>query len=320
MHIFVTGGTGLVGSEIIKQLLEAGHQVGALRQESSSLSLLQDIAHEIKWHEGSLWDILFLTDTLQHYEAVIHAAALVSFHPRQKENLFKINVEATANLVNVCLKLPHIKKFCFISSVSALGINEKDSEKVDEKARWDSGITHSYYGFTKYLAELEVWRAYHEGLPVVIVNPSVVISPKQTTRSSSKLIDYVKKENLFYSLGSFNYVAVSDVAKAVMLLIESNISGERFILSAGTTTYKDFFERLAAILQVKPPRYAITPFLAEIGWRLAALQSFITGKEPFITKETARTAFRKKEFVGQKITKTLPFQYKQLDEMLADFL
>ena len=319
--ILITGITGLVGSFTARYFLKSGFQVVGLKRENSDLSLLKDIENKIVWHEGDILDILALEKSIENVDYVVHAAAIVSFAPKDRKKMFKTNVEGTINVVNLCLE-KNVKKLCFVSSIAALGrkiSNEKmlnHTIKIDEKATWEEDKLNSNYGKTKYLAEMEVWRGQSEGLDSVIVNPSLILGEADWNKSSTQLLKYVYDEHKFYPEGNLNYVDVEDVAACIYKLTTSDISNERFILSAGQIIYKDFFEEVALRFYKKAPSILLGKSLTGIVWRFEAIKSFFTGNAPLITKETALSSNHSFEYENDKIKKTLDFSFKSLDQSL----
>jgi dihydroflavonol-4-reductase len=319
--ILITGITGLVGSFTARHFLKSGFQVVGLKRENSDLSLVQDIENQIVWHEGDVLDILALEQAIEKVSYVVHAAAIVSFAPKDRAKMFKTNVEGTINVVNLCLE-KHIKKLCFISSVAALGRkipNEKTQNnliKIDEKATWEENPLNSNYAKTKYLAEMEVWRGQSEGLDSVIVNPSLILGEADWNKSSTQLLRYVYDEHKFYPEGNLNYVDVLDVAQCIYKLTISDISDERYILSAGQITYKDFFEKVAQRFYKKAPSILVGKSLTGIIWRLEAIRTFFTRNAPLITKETALSSSHSFEYENNKVTKALDFSFNNLDDSL----
>lgn len=319
--ILITGITGLVGSFTARQFLKSGFQVVGLKRENSDLSLVQDIENQIVWHEGDVLDILALEQAIEKVGYVVHAAAIVSFAPKDREKMFKTNVEGTINVVNLCLE-KHIKKLCFISSIAALGRktpNEKTLNhliKINEKATWEENPLNSNYAKTKYLAEMEVWRGQSEGLDSVIVNPSLILGEADWNKSSTQLLKYVYDEHKFYPEGNLNYVDVLDVAQCIYKLTISDISDERYILSAGQITYKDFFEKVAQLFHKKAPSILVGKSLTGIIWRLEAIRTFFTRDAPLITKETALSSSHSFEYENNKVTKALDFSFNNLDDSL----
>lgn len=319
--VFVTGATGFIGSHIVRRYLAAGYPVEALYRTGSEYGLLGDIADRITWHEGDITDISSLQTAIKPGMDVIHAAAIVSFVPKDRPRMEKINVEGTANIVNICLQAG-IRKFGYISSVAALGRpNQKgiipgQPIVIDEGQKWEDSPNNSYYAQTKYRAELEVWRGVAEGLNTVMVNPSVVLGEGDWTRSSVQLFKYVYDENPFYTDGNVNYVDVKDVADAIYELMQTEIVNERFILNAGTIPYKELLERMASSMGKRPPAVRVSPAVANVLWRIEAVRSWLTGKAPLITRETARSASQVYRFDNRKLLQRLDFHYRPLDETL----
>jgi dihydroflavonol-4-reductase len=312
--ILVTGANGLVGSFIIRQLLSEGLAIQALVRKDSDLSLLEDILPQLTLVEGDIMDSPLLQKIFKGIDTVIHAAAIVSFIPREEDKMLKVNVEGTANVVDACLQAG-VKKLCHISSVAALG-RKKDVTEIDETSTWEASEHNSAYARTKYLAELEVWRGIAEGLQAVILNPSVVLGPGDWNKSSVKLFRYVWNENLFYTSGSINWVDVRDVARAVSIVVSSSVSAERFILSAGAIQYKDFFGKIANAWGRRNPPVRITPVLAALAWRVEKVKSLLTGKAPLVTRETALVSQKNYIFKNTKIQNILDFAFTPLNDTI----
>ena len=319
--ILITGISGLVGSFTARYFIKSGFQVAGLKRENSDLSLLQDIENQIVWYEGDILDILSLEKAIEKVNYVVHAAAIVSFAPKDRNRMFKTNVEGTINVVNLCLE-KNIKKLCFVSSVAALGRkipSENQSNhiiKINEKATWEENEMNSNYAKTKYLAEMEVWRGQSEGLNCVIVNPSLILGESDWNKSSTQLLKYVYDEHKFYPEGNLNYVDVLDVAECIYKLTISEISDERFILSAGEITYKEFFEKVASRFNKEAPPTLLGKSFTGFVWRLESIRSFFTGNAPLITKETALSSSHAFEYSNDKVKKSLNFSFKDLNESL----
>lgn len=331
--VFITGATGFIGSHIVRQYLKAGHVVTALYRPNAARSgrgygMLTDVADRLTWHEGDVLDIPSLEAAIQVGRDpggmdVIHAAALVSFVPKDRALMEKINVEGTANVVNVCLAAG-IRKLGYVSSVAALGRPTARGEArngegrivINEDQKWEESPANSAYAKTKYRAELEVWRGVAEGLNAVMVNPSVVFGAGDWSRSSLQLIRYVADEKPFYPAGLANYVDVLDVAESLYRLMQSEGSADRYILNAGTIPYRALLEQIAAALGKRPPTIGVLPVLTRLLWPLEAVRARLTGKAPLITRETARSASSLYSYDGQRIEQVLGFQYRPLGDTL----
>ena len=313
--IFITGCNGLVGSFVARKLIQEGYQVRALKRPSSDLTLVQDIAGHIEWIEGDILDLASLAKAIQGATEVIHAAAVISFNPADRAHMHKSNVEGTANIVNVCLA-NGVSKLCYVSSVAALG-RKKTDHLINEEAKWEHSPYNSYYAQTKYLAELEVWRGMAEGLPAVIVNPSIILGPGNWELGSTKLFKYVWDGHAFYTDGSVNYVDVRDVAQIIFQLIRSEITLERFILNGGSIKIKELFEQIAARFGKKPPYLQVNSLVASVAWRIEHIRSLITGKEPLITRETAQAARKNYMYMNEKVKQTLHYSFYPVEETIA---
>lgn len=321
--ILVTGANGLVGSAIARRFVEEGYHVLAFCRAESDLSLIKDIKSKIELIEGDVLDIVALEKAISQANYVIHTAAVVSFAPKDRTRMFKVNVEGTANVVNACLAT-NIKKLLFISSVAAIGRpatllkNQKHSEgiRLNEEQKWEESPLNSNYAKSKFLAENEVWRGEAEGLKVAIVNPSIILGEGDWDKSSTQLFKYVHDEKPFYTYGCINYVDLKDVVEAVFKIMTSEINGERFILNGGTISYQAFFDKIADAFQKKRPSIGVKPWAMEIIWRIEAVRSWLTGKAPLITKETTITAKTTFIYENDKVKKALNLEFTPIDETI----
>lgn len=312
--ILVTGGAGLVGSELIYQLIAEGKKVRAIYHTT----LLPDFkSKDVTAIKCDILDTTILEQAMQGISKVYHCAAVVSFNKKIKNDVYTINVEGTTNVVNACLNTG-VKKLLHISSVAALG-RCTNGESINETCNWTAEKNYSFYGRSKFLAEMEVWRGIGEGLQAVIVNPSTILGGGDWNRSSSKIFKTAFEEFPWYSEGVTGFVDVRDVVKAMMLLMESDITNERFILSAENISYKNIFTYIANAFGKKPPHKKVTPFLAALVWRIETLKSFFSGKEHLLNKETAQKAVAKYYFDNSKIKQALDgFLFRPVCETIKD--
>ena len=311
IRTLVTGAAGLVGNELVKQLLDKGFSVKAI-YNSTPLSLSHP---DLEIVQCDILDVVRLEEVMQDITQVYHCAAIVSFDPKDKYRLLKINVEGTTNVVNACINAG-VKKLVYVSSVAALG-RIRNGQTVTEEMNWTPETSNSIYGKSKYLAELEVWRGHAEGLQTVIVNPSIILGADNWETGSTAIFKTVYNEFKWYTDGVSGFVDVRDVAEAMILLMNSDISGQRFILNSECLSYKELFFSIAKCFGKKPPQKKVTPFLAEIVWRMEALKAMFSGKKHLLTKETARTAQTKIYYDNSKILKALPgFEFTKIEDTI----
>ncbi|MEP6677066.1 MAG: NAD-dependent epimerase/dehydratase family protein [Ferruginibacter sp.] len=312
--ILVTGGSGLVGREVILQLLAQGKDVAAIYHTTP---LLDFPFPGVRAIQCDLSDVVALEEAMHGITQIFHCAAKVSFNPKYKQQLYKINVEGTANIVNAALNAG-VYKMLHVSSVAALG-RLRENEAINEKMEWSEETSNSIYGHTKYLGELEVWRGVGEGLEAVIVNPTVVLGPGNWNGGSSEIFKKMYEEFPWYSEGVSGFVDVRDVARAMIQLMDSNISDEKFILSACNKSFEEIFTMIAKSFGKKPPYKKLTPFLAGLIWRIDGFKSKLNGGDPIITRETVSTALAKVNFDNSKLKKFLPgFEYRPIEETIME--
>ncbi len=312
--ILVTGGSGLVGTELITQLLRQGRKIKATYNKTPLPAFNNK---NITAFKCDILDIITLQQVMEDVTHVFHCAAIVSFSPKDRDEVLKINVEGTTNVVNAATTTG-IKKLVHVSSVAALN-KSISSKKTTEELIWKNEPGNNLYGRSKFLAEMEVWRAMGEGLPAVIVNPSLILGGTDWNKGSTAIFKTVYNEFPWYTEGVTGFVDVRDVAKAMILLMDSTIINERFILNAENISYKDVFTLIAESFSKKPPHKRVSPLLAELVWRTEVLKTFLTGKKHLLTKDTARTAQAKVYFDNTKIKTTLPgFTFIPLKQTIND--
>jgi dihydroflavonol-4-reductase len=270
------------------------------------------IFSNVEWVEGDILDMSVLENAMEGMDIVIHSAAKVSFVSNEHQAMLKTNIEGTANVVNASL-LKKIKRFVHISSVSALG-RTTDGEIINENKQWQESNINTSYAISKYNAEMEVWRGIGEGLNAVIVNPSTILGYGDWNNSSNAIFKNVYNEFPWYTNGINGFVAVEDVAKATVLLMESNINNERFILNADNWPFRQLFNTIADGFDKKHPHRQATPLLAAIALALEKIKTTFSHKPSFLTKESARIAQTKTYFDNSKILKALTgFSFTPLD-------
>jgi nucleoside-diphosphate-sugar epimerase len=311
--ILVTGGAGLLGQALITQLLENGERVVAVYHKTP----LKDFkSPNLIQKQADILDVVALETAMEGVQKIYHCAALVSFDPRDREQLFRVNVEGTANIVNIALTNA-VQKLIHVSSVAALG-RIRENTLVDETRNWTRETSNSIYGESKFKGEMEVWRGIAEGLPAAIVNPSIILGAANWNSGSTAIFKNVYNKFPWYTTGTSGWVDVNDVVNAMIGLMESDITEQRFILSGTSETYQNVFNLIADGFQIKRPSKKVTPFLAGLIWRLEKIKSMVTRKKPLITKETVKTAMSKVYYDHSKILKALPgFNFTPLPETIT---
>ena len=325
--VLVTGSTGLVGSYLLYYLLESGKQIRAMKRKSSSIVAVKNVFQElnsekaeiyfnsIQWIEGEIDDFFFIEEAIKGCKEIYHCLALITFDETYQNELFRVNCDFTKLLVD--LSIEHkIKKFCYFSSIAALG-KSINNQAIDEKTTFDLKLNLSSYARSKYAAEMEVFRASQEGLSVVIVNPGVIIGSHHWTRKLSMMFELNKRKFAFSSSGISHLVDVHDVAKCSLELMEKNIFNQKFILVSNGISYKnqnDIFRKVYG----KNPTILASKFLVSLLYYLTLPFKFISKTRRELSSYTLNALFSIDKISNKKIIETLNYTFIPTEESIED--
>lgn len=319
--IFVTGGTGFLGTKLLRELVLRGERVRAIRRSKSILPE-PALAEKIEWITGDILDIPSLEDAMEGCERVYHCAAKVSFRSKDREEIMKVNAQGTFNVVNVALA-KGVSKMVYASSVAAIG-RTPGAKLINENIEWQHSNLNSNYAISKYLAEREVWRGMAEGMTAAIVNPTIIIGDGDWRKGPPRFFLNVWKGMPAYTSGGTGFVGVEDVVTLMIYLMESDIQNERFIINAEDWSYKDFFFLIADLLGKKRPYLHAAPWMTEFVWRMEAIRSKFIPFPPLISKETARIARATFNYDAGKIKKATGYEFTPvrtcIEEISSKFL
>lgn len=319
----------MVGSHLLYKLLKTSNKVRAIYRREHKLALVkkvfsyysaddESLFQQIEWVEADITDIPALQRAFQDIDHVYHCAAFVSFEPDKYHVLRKINIEGTANVVNLCLS-HQVKKLCYVSSIAAIGHQQNPQQLITEDTNWNQDADNSVYAITKYGAEIEVWRGSQEGIDAVIINPGIIIGPGfWNSGGSSSLIKKIYKGMPYYTHGVTAYVDVDDVVRAMILLMQSPIKNERFIVISENLSFKEFQQQTALALGVKPASKEATPLILGLGWRLDWLNRLLTGKRRRLSRQMTRSARNITKYDASKIKNALDFKFKPMQVSIED--
>ena len=325
--ILVTGGTGMLGSHLLFRLAQRDIPIRAIYRKERKLKLVKKIFSyysedseilykKIEWVEGDITDIPSLEKAFEDITEVYHCAAFVSFEPDKYHLLRKINIEGTANVVNLCID-KGVEKLCHVSSVAALGesINNKP---INEETEWNNDVDHHVYGITKHGAEMEVWRGLQEGLKVVIVNPSVIIGPGIWSHGSGSFIKDGYKGQKYAPPGSISLIDIQDVVNCMTELMNKNHLNERYVLAAETWSIKKFFNTTNTIFNKPKVSKDIKPWQLQVAWRFDWLMHKLTGKRRRLTKQLTKSICSNTHYDNSKIKETLNFSFKPVEKSIKE--
>jgi nucleoside-diphosphate-sugar epimerase len=322
--ILVTGGTGLVGCHLMYLLLFKNKNIVALRRKTSNLDKVKkvfstyskkslDLFKKINWIEGDVNDLESLTAAFKNIDEVYHCAAFISFDKRDLESMKKINVEGTANMINVALD-HKIKKFCYVSTIAAIGLST--NKYTDEETEWVDNSNP--YSQTKKNAEMEVWRGIYEGLNATIVNPGVIIGSGFWKRGSGAFFTQISRGMDYYPSGKTGFICVKDVVKIMHELMEKNVFSERFILVAENWSFKRFFMEVSNSLNLPPPKKEAGKTLMKIALIFDYLNSKLRGKRRKLNSASVESSTSTSYYSNTKISTKLNYKFIEIEKSISE--
>lgn len=321
---FITGATGLVGSNLLYYLVKSGYAVLALRRKTSRIGDVERVfsqfpggaalLKQVEWVEGDVLKKETLEEPIKRSSYVFHCAAFVSFADEDKERIRTTNLQGTENVASLCMK--YGVRLCYVSSIAALGDAPKTGELIDERTLEISGREHSEYSHSKGDAEKIVWHYMRRGLDGVIVCPSIILGAGASDKSSCRLYASAARGMAFYTEGVSGYVDVRDVCLLMIRLAEDRkVKSERFILNGGNYSYRELFTAIARVNGKRPPHFYLRPWMTEVVWRMLDAGGRFMGRKPAFTRETAHSAHHKSYYSSDKILSHYPdFQFRPLLE------
>ena len=311
--ILVTGASGFLGRYLVSELLHQEYAVRVLIRNASQRKF--PWGEEVEVIDGDVLDPLILQEAVRGVEAVIHAAAKVSFWKKEKEEVLNINVTGTANVVDACLG--EGCRMIQISSIAALG-TAPEGKMVTETTEWIPGESRSTYSESKRRAELEVFRGIAEGLHAVFVNPSIILGETHDWENGTgKMFSIVSGGLKFVNPGASGFVGVGDVASASVFLLDQDLeAGEHFLLNAANLSFREVFSKIAEGVQQPAPTRILPQGPTMLVARISEWLSTLTGRSPIVTRESMASGFLSRTFDGSKI-ESLGFRYTEIDQVIS---
>ncbi len=310
--VLVTGGTGFVGANLARALVNQGYTVRILRRPSSDLRAIADL--KVEHFTGDIRDQQSLERAMQGCDTVFHAAAIVSFKRKDRDLQFAVHVVGTRNVVEACLA-SRVGRLVHTSSVATIG-PVPEGELASETTPYGWGNA-SGYRYTKYLAEQEIYAGIARGLDAVIVNPSVIVGERDIHFHGGQMIREVKRGFVpFYVHGGMNVVYIGDVVQGHINAALKGKTGERYILSGENLTHEEIFKRTASLINGRAPvaRLPLGPV------RAAAVViervSRLVDIEPLITPDLVAGAGRRNWFTCEKAKKELGYHVTPFDQTI----
>jgi len=316
--ILVTGGTGLLGTHLLYKLVAQGEAVRAIYRDASKFEVVKKVFsfysetpdilfNKIEWVKADITDVPALGVAFSTITQVYHCAADLSFNPKNYTQSRQVNVIGTANIVNLCLS-NGVSKLCYVSSIATLGEDLK--KPITEETRWSpENNTQNIYAITKYDAELEVWRGTQEGLNVVVVQPGVIIGPGFWNSGTGEMFKIVAEGFSYFTSGTVGVVDVNDVVEAMILLTNSKIVNEQFIVISENVTYKELIQMISVAIGDKDGLKEIKRWQLLVYLQIDKLLSFIPGRKRSLYKANINSAFKQLKYDTAKIEKATGIKF-----------
>ena len=309
--ILITGATGFVGRNLILSLSKkSDNLIGQFRREEKLEETKnffisnekEEIFNKIIWRKADITNFSEVQSLFDKVVEVYHCAAYVSMALYKRNYLNLVNITGTTYIVNNCIS-KKIKKLCFISSIAAIG--EGSNGEITEETDWNPEVEKTPYSYSKYGSEMEVWRASQEGVPVVIVNPGIIIG------NNSQIQKIIRTKFNFYTSGITGFVTVEDVVEATIRLMGEKIKNERFILVSENISFKNFVNHIST----KNKNYSINipKAILYLIWLIESFFSHLRLRNKFLTRALIKSLYSKNHYNGNKICKYLQnFNYSAI--------
>lgn len=321
--ILVTGATGLVGAQLCMTLLEREKKIVALYRTPKKRACVEDffkshqkegLLKQITWRKADITNLPELTAAFENIDKVYHCAAYVSFAYSKNDIVLETNINGTENVVNLCIE-NRVKQLSYVSSIAALG-QDPSVDEITEETPWSNEKERTAYVHSKHEAELHIWRAAQEGVPVVVINPGVILGTGMPHTPLDQLVDQLKKGRKFCPTGATGYVCVEDVVKALLLIEADKKFNQRFILVAENWSYKRMMTHLSKLLELSPPKQRLPKTLLYVlMWMEIVLSAFKIHKR-FLSKASIEMLGDYRNINGSKITLETSFTYTPIKTYL----
>ncbi len=316
-EVLITGATGFLGYYLTHALAAEGHSFRALVRPGADTRYLSELGDRCTLIEGDILDPDSVLAALTGVDTVIHAAAAVSFLPSDRLPMLRTNVEGTANVVNMMLQAG-CRRLLYVSSVAAL--NRVSGGPIVTVA--DRQPTHppvSDYARSKQLAEREAWRGRAEGLSVAAVYPSVMLGAGDWSgHNAPALWRQAAGGMAFYPAGGSGFVDVRDVARALLLLHDRDLDGERWLLNDTNLSWRALMTAIAQSIGAPPPRWLLPAWVVRIVAPVLEGIARLRERRPLITRESARKVQSTYAYDGTPFAEVSGRRYLDIGETVRE--
>lgn len=314
--IFVTGADGMLGSNLVRELLDRGHQVRAFILKGKASPTLEGLP--IEFAEGNLLEKESILEGMQGCDYVIHVAALTTVWPSKGEIYHRVNVVGTENVIDAALH-HKVRRMVHVGSASSFGFGEQDNPGT-ETTPYKSGKYGLDYIETKREGQFRVERAVRErGLQAIIVNPTFMIGPYDSVPNAGKMIlGLYEQKSPGYSPGGKNWVYVKDVAVGIANALTKGKIGESYILGHQNLSFKEAFAIISRVIGKPFPSMAAPAPLVKLAGGFGSLGAAITKKPPIVSYKMAWISCDGHYFSPEKAVRELDLPQTPIEVAIQD--
>ncbi|MEM7658122.1 MAG: NAD-dependent epimerase/dehydratase family protein [Bacteroidota bacterium] len=315
-RLFVTGGDGLLGSNLVRELLQRGYELTVMVQPGRKVSTLDGL--DLETVEGDLLDKQSVSAAMKGAEGVVHIAALTNVWPSRGEIYHRINVEGTQHLVDAALE-HGVQRMVHVGSASSFFYGDQANPGTEEKVRLKTPYGLDYIDTKTAGQELVLKAVREQGLPAVVVNPTFMIGAYDSKPSSGAMIVALAKGKVpGYTAGGKNWVHVRDVAIGACLALEKGQIGECYIMGHENLTYQEAFQRMATAIGHKPPGFGMPSPLVKLAGLFGSAIGKLTGNTPALSYPMARVSCDGHYFSPAKAVQELGMPQTPIEEAAKD--
>jgi len=313
MRILVTGADGMLGSNLVRLLLERDNDVSVLIHPASGSRTLDGL--KVKKHIGDILIPDTLDRAMEGNEAVIHAAASTVLWPARSEKVRRINIEGTHNMIEAVLR-QKIKRMIYIGSVNSLNLNGNPSARYDSLIE-DYGL--DYIASKSEALHLVLDAVKTRGLPALAILPTLMIGPYDSLPGSGKMIQESAKGRItFYTNGGRNFIHVKDVSTAIANSLEIGRIGEYYIAGNENLTYQAFFSKVAKVVSKPDPHIHVPDWLVKLIGLFGSASGKVLNKHPFLTYPMARISCSTQFVSSESAVEELKMSQTKIEDAIRE--
>lgn len=315
MKIFITGADGLLGSNLVRELLSRGHQITVLVQANRQTFTLEGL--NIKKVIGDILDYKSLEKAAAGIEAIFHVAANTSIWPARDEKVNLVNIEGTKNIIQLAKNMA-VNKLIYVGTASSFTFGSKENPGKEGTPYIGAKYGLDYMD-SKYLAHQLVLKSALDGVPTVVVSPTFMLGAFDSQPSSGAMVMAVYQEKVpGFAPGGRNYICVKDAAIGIANALEMGRVGESYIIGNENLSYQEAFHLMAEVLQVKAPNISMPKWVIISYAKWGEFWFKLSGKKPTVTIAMAQIACDSHYFSSQKAVSELKLPQTPIKEGIKE--